>query len=69
MIGQLADSPQRMTGRNPLLDRDVGEQRTGGLLLTSHQGVSSCPIFAGVARFFSELLGWSLEAFDHDDLC
>ena len=56
MIRQLSDPPERMTVRNQVLDQDVGEQRAGALLLTSHQGDGSSPIFAGVAGFFSELL-------------
>ena len=55
-IRQLSDPPERMTVRNQVLDQDVGEQRAGALLLTSHQAVDGCPIFAGVAGFFSELL-------------
>ena len=46
-----------MAGRDPLLDRDVGEQGAAALLLTSHHGIGGCPIFAGVGGFFSELLG------------
>jgi hypothetical protein len=46
-----------MTGRDPILDRDVGEQRAGALLLASHPGVSGYPLFAGVGGLFSELLG------------
>jgi hypothetical protein len=30
-----------MTGRTPILDRDVGEQGTGALLFTSQQRVGS----------------------------
>jgi predicted transposase YbfD/YdcC len=44
--------PQRMTGRDPLLDRDVGEQRARSLLLTSHQGVGCAP-FSQSWRGFS----------------
>ncbi|MFN7632044.1 MAG: hypothetical protein ACK6BM_12510, partial [Cyanobacteriota bacterium] len=47
---------QWMTGRDPLLDRDVGEQRARLLMLTSHQASGGCPSFAGVGGFFSELL-------------
>jgi hypothetical protein len=56
LIGQLADAPQRMTGRDPLLDRHVGEQEAGALLLASHQRVGSCPIVPGMGGLFSELL-------------
>jgi len=45
-----------MAGRNPLLDRDVGEQGAAELLLTSHHGMDGWPIFAGMAGFFSKLL-------------
>ena len=45
-----------MTRRNPLLDRDVGEQGATALLLASHQRVGSWPIIAEVVGFFSELL-------------
>ncbi|MEA5423864.1 hypothetical protein, partial [Synechococcus sp. CCY9202] len=43
-------------GRDPLLDRDVGEQGAAALLLTSHQTWGSWPIFAEEAGFFSKLL-------------
>jgi len=46
-----------MTGWNPILDRDVGEQGAAALLLASHPGVCGCPILAGVGGFFCELLG------------
>jgi hypothetical protein len=36
LIGKLADPPERMAGRNPILDQDGREQRAGALLLTSH---------------------------------
>ena len=36
LIRQLPDPPQRMVGRDPLLDRDVGEQGAAALLSTSH---------------------------------
>ncbi|MFN9991225.1 MAG: hypothetical protein ACK549_13410, partial [Cyanobacteriota bacterium] len=36
--------------------RDVGEPRARVLMLTSHQASGGCPSFAGVGRFFSELL-------------
>lgn len=55
-IRQLANPPERMAGRDPLLDRDVGEQEAAALLLASHQRMGSCPILAEVAGFFSELL-------------
>ena len=42
---------------NPILDRDVGEQGAAALLLSSHRRLSGCSIFAGLAGFFSELLG------------
>ena len=45
-----------MAGRDPLLDRDVGEQGAAALLLTSHQTWGSWPILAEVAGFFSKLL-------------
>ncbi|MFM8524858.1 MAG: hypothetical protein ACKOCM_04475, partial [Cyanobacteriota bacterium] len=48
--------PQRMAGRDPFLDRDVGEQKAAALLLTSHHGICDCSILAGIAGFFSELL-------------
>jgi hypothetical protein len=66
LIRQPADPPQRMTGRYPVLDRDVGEQRARLLLLTSHQAWGGCSIFAGVGGFFSELLDDLLDA--EDDL-
>ncbi|MCX5967221.1 MAG: hypothetical protein NTV57_06185, partial [Cyanobacteria bacterium] len=51
----------RMAGRDPLLDRDVGEQRATALLLASHQRMGSCPILAEGAGFFSELLAAKTE--------
>jgi hypothetical protein len=45
-----------MVRRDPILDRDVGEQGAAALLLTSHRRLSGCPIFADLAGFFSELL-------------
>jgi len=41
MIRQLANPPERMDGRDPLLDRDVGEQGAAALLLASHQRMGS----------------------------
>jgi len=36
LIRQLANPPQRMAGRDPLLNRDVGEQGAAALPVTSH---------------------------------
>jgi hypothetical protein len=36
LIRQFPDPPQRMTGRDPLLDRHVGEQGATALPVTSH---------------------------------
>ena len=36
LIRQLPDPPQRMAGRDPLLDRHVGEQGAAALPVTSH---------------------------------
>ena len=36
LIREFSDPPKRMIGRDPLLDRDVGEQGPAALLLTSH---------------------------------
>jgi hypothetical protein len=44
-----------IAGRDPLLDRDAGEQEGASVLLTSHRGIGGCPIFAGIAGFFSKL--------------
>ncbi len=55
LIRQLANAPERMAGRDPPLDRDVGEQGAAALLLASYQRMGSCPILAEVAWFFSEL--------------
>ena len=41
LIRQLANPPERMAGRDPLFDRDVGEQGATALLLASHQPVGS----------------------------
>ena len=37
LILQPANPPERMTRRDPLLERDVGEQGAAALLLASHQ--------------------------------
>jgi hypothetical protein len=60
LISQPADSSQRMTGADPLLDRDVREQGTTTLLMASHQGLCGCSILAGTAEFFCKLLTASL---------
>jgi hypothetical protein len=57
LISQHSNPPERMVRRDTILDRDVGEQGAAALLLTSHRRLSGCPIFAGFAWFFSELLG------------
>lgn len=56
LIRQLANPPERMAGRDPLLDRDVGEQGAAALLLASHQRMGSCSILAETPGFFSKLL-------------
>ena len=68
MIRQLSDPPGRITCRNPLLDKDVGEQGAAALLLTSHHDWGSCSIFEEVAGFFSKLLSSSqhLSSLRHD---
>jgi hypothetical protein len=38
LIRQFPDPPQRMAGRDPLLDRHFEEQRAAALLLTSYLG-------------------------------
>ena len=50
VIGQLPNPPERMVGWD-------------SLLLTTHQQLSSCPIVAEVARFFSEVLNDLLAVF------
>jgi hypothetical protein len=49
LIRQFPDPPQRMTGRDPLLDRHVGEQGAAALPVTSHlQGLLEvCPSSPG----------------------
>ena len=37
LIREPANSPEQMAGRDPLLDRDVGEQGAAALLLASLQ--------------------------------
>jgi hypothetical protein len=37
LIRQLSNPPERMVRRDPILDRDVGEQGAAALLLTSHR--------------------------------
>ena len=56
LIRQPSDPPGRTTGRDPLLDRDLGEQGAAALLLTSHHDWGSCSNFEEVAGFFSKLL-------------
>lgn len=36
LIRQFPDLPQRMAGRNPLLNRNVGDQGAAGLSVTLH---------------------------------
>jgi hypothetical protein len=47
---------RQLTRRDPLLDRDTGEQGAAALLLASDQRLNSCPILAEGAGFFIELL-------------
>lgn len=56
LICQPANPPERMTRRDPLLDRNIGEQGVAALMLASYQRLDSCPIPAEEAGFFSELL-------------
>ena len=56
LIRQLANPPERMAGRDPLLDRDLEEQGAAAPLLASQQRMGRCPILAEVTGFFSELL-------------
>ena len=55
MSTRRANSPEHKA-KDLLLDRDVGEQGAAALALTSDLDWGSCPIFAEVAGFFSELL-------------
>ena len=57
LIRQLSNPPEWMVRRDPILDREIGEQGAAALLLSSHRRLSGCSIFAGLAGFFSELLG------------
>ena len=57
LIRQLSNPPERMVRRDPLLDRDVGEQGAGSLLLASLKRSCGCFIFASGAGLLSELLG------------
>jgi hypothetical protein len=41
LIRQLANPPERMAARDPILNRDVGEQGAAALLLASHQRMGS----------------------------
>ena len=56
LIRQLPDPPQRVAGRNPLLDRHVGEQRAAALPVNSHLDWAVEP-FSHRPVFFSKLLG------------
>jgi hypothetical protein len=47
LIGQLPDPPERVAGRNPLLDGHVGEQGAVALLLTSHVDWAATPFTRG----------------------
>ena len=51
LIRQFPDTPQRMTGRDPLLDRHVGKQGAAALPVTSHLGLA--------ADLFSRRTGFS----------
>lgn len=51
LIRQLANPPERMTTRDPLLDRDVGEKRAAALLSASHERLSSLSALAEVVGF------------------
>jgi hypothetical protein len=59
LIGQYPDSPQRMVGWDPLLDRDVGEQVAAALPLTLHLSWGVDPFFAELVGFVSKLLSSS----------
>ena len=52
-----------MTGRDLLLDRDIGEQRAVAILLASHQQSCGCLIFTDVAWLFGELLSIKYKCF------
>ncbi|MCP9892162.1 hypothetical protein KBY57_14040, partial [Cyanobium sp. Aljojuca 7D2] len=54
--GQFPDPPQWMTGRDPLLDRHVGEQRAAALPVTSHLRWAVGPLSRG--------LGFSANSYD-----
>ena len=47
LICQFPDPPQRMAGRDPLLNRHVGEQGAAALLLTSHLNWATTPFSRG----------------------
>jgi len=51
LIRQFLDTPQRITGRDPLLDRDVGELRAAALPVSSHQKLISWPILYRASFF------------------
>ena len=55
LIRQPPDPPQRVTGRDPLLDRHVGEQGAAALPVDLASGLGGCPIFPQ-DWFFSKLL-------------
>lgn len=55
MIRQFPDPPQRMTGRDPILDQHVGEQRAAALPLTSHLSWAVAPFSQG-GRVFQQIL-------------
>jgi hypothetical protein len=50
-----------MAGRDPILDRDVGEQGAAALQLTSHPIRGDDPIFAEQSGVFSRLLEYSFQ--------
>ncbi len=56
LFRQFPDPQQQMAGRNPLLDRHIGQQGAPTLLLTSHQRLSINSNIAELAEFFSKLL-------------
>jgi hypothetical protein len=47
LIRQFSDPPERVAGRDPFLDRHVGEQGAAALLLTTHLGWATTPFSRG----------------------
>ena len=58
-MGELPEPPQRMAGRDTLLNQDVGEQGAAAFPLTSHPSKGNCPILAEMMSLSAHFLGFT----------